>query len=105
MLELILLMLAALVALNVWVTWHVLRDDLSSPPQRVAHALVIWLLPFAGALVVLQSQRKQPERGSGQYPNNPDPGDDFGMWPRSVRRTGEALENSPSGAHDGASHD
>src|SRR5438874_2148493 len=105
MLELILLMLAVLVALNAWVTWRVLRDTLSSPTQRAAHAVIVWLLPFAGALVVLQFQRKQPERGLGQYPNNPDPGDDFGISPRSFRLADETVESTPSSSHNGASHD
>src|SRR5260221_10226294 len=102
MLELILLMLAVLVALDAWVTWRILRDTLSSPTQRAAHGVIVWLLPFVGALLVLQLQHKEPERGSGQYSNNPDPGDDFGISPRSFRLADETVESSPSSSHHGA---
>ena len=102
MLELVALMLAVIVVLNVGVTWRIFRDNWSSPSQRIAQAVIVWLLPFVGALVVLHLQRKQPERGSGQYPANPDAGDDFGVSTRSFRRT---EESSSSHSLDSASHE
>ena len=39
--------------LNVKATLLVWRDTLSEKPQKVAQLLLVWLLPFVGAIVVL----------------------------------------------------
>jgi hypothetical protein len=70
---------------NGWVTRRVFQDGLSSSSQRIAQVALIWLVPAVGALVVLNLQRREGEKGPGRYRDPPNPGDDFGH-PRLVTR-------------------
>jgi hypothetical protein len=102
--ELLVAMLFAIVLLNVWATWRVVYDDLSSSLQKIALVTLTWVLPVLGALLVLHMQRKHPERGSGRYPAELDTPDDFGH-PRRPLRTKEATEGDGIGADGGGSDD
>jgi hypothetical protein len=104
MLELLMAMLFALVLLNIWATWRA-YDDLSTPLQKVALVALIWVLPVLGALLVLHMLRQHPERRSGHYPGEPDPGDDFGYSRKRVRRTEDAGEGDAASSDAGASSD
>jgi hypothetical protein len=83
-------------ALNVWASWLVFRDDLSSSGQRWGQFAFVWLVPLIGALVTLHLKRREPERGSGQYREIPDPGDDFGYSARAQR---SAVDETHSPGH------
>lgn len=87
------ILLVVLLLLNVWVSWRAINDDLSTRAQRAAHILLIWALPFLGALLVLHLQRQHPERHSGRYRELPEAGDEFGASGRGFRRTQQGLEN------------
>ena len=91
-LEVFFALLAAIVVLNVWTTWRVARDDLSSLGQRVAQFALIWCVPCLGALVVLHLQRREPERASGRYPIEHEPPDDYPGSRRVTHRNQEALD-------------
>jgi hypothetical protein len=86
------LLLSAL--FSAWVTYRIVHDHLSTPSQRVAQAILVWLLPALGAMIVLHMQRQNPEPSTGKYREPPDPGDDFGMSARSVRNFKEVIERS-----------
>jgi hypothetical protein len=89
------LLLSAL--FSAWVTYRIAHDHLSTPNQRVAQTIFVWLLPALGAMIVLHMQRQNPEVSTGKYSEPPDPGDDFGMSGRSVRNFKEVVErNSPN---------
>jgi hypothetical protein len=100
--ELLAAMLFALVMINVWATWRVVYDDLSSSLQKVALVTLTWILPTLGALLVLHVLRKHPERRSGRYPDEPDAPDDLGPAPRLLR-TRDATEGDSVGADGGGS--
>lgn len=91
-LELLVIIFGLLALVNLWVTWRVIKDDLSSPSQRVAQFLLIWMLPFLGALLVLRLQRRQPGAHSGHYREAPNPGEDYGASGMSHRKTQQVLE-------------
>ena len=68
------LALVLLLVLNVTVSVRALRNELITPAQKAGHISAVWLLPFVGALVVLQlpylrdlpyTPGKQPIGGDG----------------------------------------
>jgi hypothetical protein len=85
--------LFACASLSSWATWRIAGDDLSSRNQRIAQTVFVWLLPILGPILVLHLQRKELDRGSGKYSEEPDPGDDFGMSARTFKQTKTALES------------
>jgi hypothetical protein len=78
--QIVLISLAILfiLLLQVKASIFVLRDELSEPIQRAVQFLLIWLLPIIGAIIVLAVHRP-PEKASGKYREQPDPGDDYGF--------------------------
>ena len=91
-LELLIVMFGLLALVNLWVTWRVIKDDLSPPSQRAAQFLLIWMLPFLGTLLVLRLQWRYPGVHSGRYPEAPNPGEDYGASGISYRKTQQILE-------------
>ena len=88
------LVLAALsipISMNSWATRLVLTDALISRQQKRSQLLLIWLLPFVGALLVLAIHRKE-EPASRKYVADKDPGDDFTFSGKSVKGVTEALD-------------
>jgi hypothetical protein len=69
--------IVAVVVLNVFVTVRITRDDLAEPVHRVAHIVLVWLVPIFGAFVVLHIQRKEPERNPHRYYASEEFSDDF----------------------------
>ena len=92
--------LAALFVLNAWVTWRACRDGLSTVTQRLAHVILIWVLPFAGALLVLHLQRHHPERASGRYRDAVDAGEEFSGHGNGFRRSSHAIDNTVDSTPD-----
>ena len=91
-------MLVLIAALNLWASWRVFSDDLSSWPQRWGQFAFVWLVPGLGALIALQLKRKEPERGSGSYPEMPAEVDDAWALSRGERRAhGDSGESSSHG--------
>lgn len=78
---------------SAWVTYRIVHDHLSTPSQRVAQTILVWLVPALGAMIVLHMQRQNPEVSTGKYREPPDPGDDFGMSGRSVHNFKEVAES------------
>jgi hypothetical protein len=87
------LILFACALLSAWVTLRIVRDHLSTPGQRVAQIILVWVLPVLGAMAVLHMQRQYLEVASGKYREPPEPGDDFGMSGQSIRHFKEVVEN------------
>jgi hypothetical protein len=88
-------MLIALTALNIWASWRICADDLSTRLQQWAQFAFVWLVPIVGALVTLQLKRKELERGSGTYPGELDTPDDLGPAGRdALRQVSQNVENS-----------
>jgi len=74
--------LACLSALNLWATYKVLQDQLSTRGQQAAQVAITWLLPVIGGLLVIRLKRDQLEPPSGKYNKVADPGDDYGLSAR-----------------------
>lgn len=91
-LELLFVILGLLALVNLWVTWRVIKDDLSIPSQRAAQFLLVWMLPFLGALLVLRLQGRHAGAHSGRYREAPNPGEDYGASGISHRKTQQILE-------------
>ena len=53
------LAVAALALLNIYVTWRIVRDRLSTRAQKIAQAALVWIVPLVGALVVRYLQRNE----------------------------------------------
>jgi hypothetical protein len=88
---LVLATLAIPLWLNVKATRLLAGDALSTPGQKIAQLLLVWLVPLIGALVVLAVHRRQ-EPPSRQYQVQPDPGDDFAASGRAVKKLREAID-------------
>ena len=96
MLEVLFGLVFVLLLLNVWATYWVIQDKLSSPGQRTAQIIIVWCLPIIGALLTLFIKRQKPDRASGRYREEPDPGDDFGYSGRSHRQNRDRQESETS---------
>lgn len=81
----------ALVSLNVWATFVIVRDSLSTTPQKIWQLLLVWLLPVIGALITLAMHRLADEP-SRRYRQPRDPGDDFAMSARSYKNIFEVMD-------------
>ena len=83
-----LILLFALIGIVLWMdikaTMLILLDSLSEPLQRAIQILIVWLLPFLGAIIVFAVHRPA-EKHPGTYRDPPDPGDDFGFPRHSAR--------------------
>lgn len=73
------IVVAFLASLNLWATWKVLQDRLSTPGQLAAQAAIVWLLPIIGGLLVIRLKSDHLESPSGRYREDADPGDDSGL--------------------------
>ena len=83
--------LAVPLALNVWATRLVVRDELSERGQKVLQLLLVWLLPVIGAVIVLGVHRKHGKSPLG-YREPPHPGDDIGSSSRGIGKIREVLD-------------
>ena len=81
----------ALLGLNVKATLLVVRDSLSSPPQKFWQLGLVWLVPIIGAIVTLAVHRPV-EEPSRQYRKPLDAGDDFPMSGRAQKNIVEAID-------------
>lgn len=57
----------ALLVLDVWAIWSVVRSSSYSIVQRLAQAVVVVLFPFVGAWVVLYFAKSESPAPSGHY--------------------------------------
>lgn len=90
----IILLIAAIaipLALNIKASRLVCRDDFSSPSQKCAQLLLVWLVPLLGAIVVLGIHRRE-EKSPGAYPPEKDLGDDYGTSGSGVRIVKEMID-------------
>lgn len=104
-LELMIGSLLVLVLLNARTTRRVLRDEFLSPGQRRAQILIVWLIPFLGALLTLHMMRTKPEKFPGRYSEAPDPGDDYGYSRPRHRRAEQTTEAQAEGSGEGGAAD
>lgn len=94
-LALVAFLLAPLTATNWVATRLVFRDEVISRKQRIAQALVVWLIPIIGAVLVFAVHRRA-EPPSRKYREAPDPGDDFGLSGQlPVQPITQTLMNDP----------
>jgi hypothetical protein len=101
MLEMMWLIVGVVVAINVWVSVLVFRDEFPSGAQRIGQCVLIWLFPILGALLVLATQSKTLKRGSGKYPQAHPEVDDFGASGQSV----SAFKSGYHSAEESISHE
>ena len=66
---LLLIVLAVLLAANVWATLVALRSAIATPTQKALQSLLVWLVPLLGAIAIVmfhrldrRSQGSEPER-------------------------------------------
>ena len=79
---------ATIVALDIWATARLVRDDIYEITQKIAQVIFVWLVPFLGALLVLYLMRKHLEPGSGAYSSQDNGGIDFDVSPNMRSATG-----------------
>lgn len=56
--EMVLVGLVFLVALNSWISFRIMQDDLSTKSQRTAQVAFVWLIPLIGALLAHHRLKK-----------------------------------------------
>ena len=83
---------AAILAMNSWATLLIWRDVFSERRQRVVQLLMVWLLPILGSLIVFAVHRSA-EKPSRKYQEPPDPGDDFGFPKHSARHRVDDVDS------------
>ena len=89
---LLMLVVAVLLAINIAATRAVMQDDFSERPQKNIQAVLIWVVPLIGALLVLAVHRKA-EKPSGTYRRDGDRvGDDFGRQRPGIRSVLDVLD-------------
>jgi hypothetical protein len=90
--------LVLLVALNLTATGRLVRSDMCSTNQRLAQLLVIWLIPIAGAMLVL-AVLKPPREPVRNSPSDMSPvRDDLWLVARSD------VDTSYHGGSDASTH-
>lgn len=94
--EMVLFGLVLLATFNFWVSWRIVKDDLSTKLQRTAQVAFVWLVPLLGALLALHLLKKEPERSSGAYPEPPDVGDDYGYSRANYNNIRRAIDSDGS---------
>lgn len=77
--------------MNAWATYLVVHDLLSDRRQKIAQLLLVWLIPMAGAAIVLAVHRRA-EPASRRYREAPDAGDDFVVSGQVVKGIKEVLD-------------
>ncbi len=87
----VVLVLGVSLAMNVWASVLVLRDQYSESTQRALQLLAVWVLPLFGAVIVFALHR-QVEKGDGKYREIPDLGGDYGYSRRASNRTSDAAD-------------
>ncbi len=98
--EIIIAMLIGIGLLNLWVTWRIAKDHLSTPVQRLTHGLAVWFVPIVGALLVLHLQRVNLEESNGTYPKTRELGDDHGYSQRLFGRPARGRDNDDQNLDD-----
>ncbi len=68
------------------------RDELSNRAQKSGQLVLVWLVPVAGAILVLGVLRRD-EPASRKYRDPLDAGDDFAMSGRAVKRLSDAIDS------------
>ncbi len=92
---LVITLLTGILAANLLATLRSQRDPWSLRHERLAHLLLIWLLPVAGAALVFFLLRDKPEPGSGKMPTMPDPGADSMAGSGRQNARGYLSDDSP----------
>lgn len=72
----IVLLVALPILLDVWATMTIFRDEFAERAQKVSQLLLVWLVPIAGAILVL-AVHGRPENASGKYREPRDPPDEL----------------------------
>ena len=81
--------LAVLGIVNVLATSLIVRDRFAETRHKVFQVAAVWLVPVVGAVVAFGIHRK-PEKGSGKYPEDPDPGNSI----QDSRLVGRGLRSA-----------
>lgn len=95
------LLAAAIVLANVWATRAVLKDNLSTPSQRLAQFAFVWLVPVLGAALTLHFKRVDEEPSDGRYREIPNPGDDMVSSTHGSCIGRESIDSNASGSGEG----
>jgi hypothetical protein len=104
-LELMVALLVVFVVLNAWATRAIIRDQLSSPAQRKAQLVFVWLVPFLGALLTVYLKRGEPERAEGRYREEAElGGEDVPLFIGATRSEGN-QEVAADGSAEGGGND
>jgi hypothetical protein len=99
------LLFAAIVLANAWASRAVLKDNLSTPGQRVAQLAFVWLVPLIGAALTLHFKRIDEEPSEGRYREIPNPGDDMVSSTHGSCIGRESIDTGSSGSAEGGSSD
>ena len=75
--------------LNAIATWIIVRDVLSDRRQKIAQLLLVWIIPFIGAITVLAVHRRTEPR---PYREAAEPGDDFAYSGRMTKGIKDILD-------------
>lgn len=98
-------LLVAIVLSNVWATRAVLKDDLSTPSQRLTQLALVWLVPLLGAALTLHFKRVDDEPSAGHYRETPNPGGDMVTSTHGSRIGRESIDTGSSGSPEGGASD
>ena len=93
--------LLAIVALNILASIRVVRDEFCTGGQKIVQALIVWLLPVVGALLIFGTKRDRFERSQPGPETLHDP-DPFVSSPNLRSATGQrSLFEGSTGPAEG----
>ena len=69
--------LLALVALNCWATYRIVKERIPRRSQRIAQFAFVWFIPILGAVLALLLNRQSSLPSLGKYPNDPERPEDI----------------------------
>jgi cytosine/uracil/thiamine/allantoin permease len=82
----------SVILLNVWATVIIARDEFAERSQRVAQLLVVWLVPIAGAILVI-AVHGRPEKSGGRYREGQNDAEVDSMYGRAVKKLTDVMDD------------
>ena len=97
--SLVVILIGGLLVVNALASFRIARFNGSSRRQKVAQLVLLWLLPFIGAITAFLFTRESLEAGDRTYGKRKSGWDDM-MHPGTLNRKGHLSNSSEVDSHD-----